>query len=154
VSIACVSLAGLLIALFFGLVIGPDPYTAYGLMGLLATIGAIVLYLMTNASVVRMYTKLYPRELDVLQHLLVPLLATIFFLPPMVVALYPRSLDVIGMGFDNTYPISLALPVSIAWAVIGVVFYVYLRVLRPQTLVNLATEMERVTLVGEAEEAD
>ena len=154
VSIACVSLAGLLIALFFGLVIGPDPYTAYGLMGLLATIGAIVLYLMTNASVVRMYTKLYPRELDVLQHLLVPLLATIFFLPPMVVALYPRSLDVIGMGFDNTYPISLALPVSIAWAVIGVVFYVYLRVLRPHTLVNLATEMERVTLVGEAEEAE
>ena len=47
-------------------------------MGLLATIGAIVLYLMTNASVFRMYTHLYPREFKLWDHGLVPLLATIF----------------------------------------------------------------------------
>jgi hypothetical protein len=57
------------------------------------------------------------------------------------------------MGFDNTYPVSLALPFTIAWAVIGTVFYLYLRFLRPHALENLATEMERVQLIGEAEEA-
>jgi hypothetical protein len=36
--------------------------------------------------------------------------------------------------------------------VIGTVFYLYLRFLRPKALVNLATEMERVQLVGEEEE--
>jgi len=152
-SIAFVSLLGLGIALFFGLVIGPDPFTAYGLMGLLATIGAIVLYLMTSTSVIMMYTRIYPRELNVLNHLVIPIIAILFFIPPMVVALYPRSLDVIGMGFDNTYPVSLALPVSIAWTLIGTAFYLFLRAKRPQALQNLATEMERVQLVGEEESA-
>ena len=99
VSIAFVSLAGLLIALFFGLVIGPDPITAYGLMGLLATIGAIVLYLMTNASTFRLYRQKYPREFKFVDHAFWPLLATIFFVPPLIVSLWPRSLDIIGMGF-------------------------------------------------------
>jgi amino acid transporter len=153
VSIAFVSLAGLLIALFFGLVIGPDPITAYGLMGLLATIGAIVLYLMTNASTFLLYRRMFPREFKFVDHALWPLLATIFFLPPLVISLWPRTLDIIGMGFDNTYPVNLALPFTIAWAVIGTAFYVYLRVLRPHALDNLATEMARVQLVGEAETA-
>ena len=152
VSIAFVSLAGLLIALFFGLVIGPDPITAYGLMGLLATIGAIVLYLMTNASTFLLYRQKYPREFKFVDHAFWPLLATIFFVPPLIVSLWPRSLDIIGMGFDNTYPVNLALPFTIAWAVIGTAFYIYLRVLRPQALANLATEMERVQLVGEEDE--
>jgi len=64
-----------------------------------------------------------------------------------------RALDVIGMGFDNLYPISLGLPISIAWAVLGVIFSVYLRARTPETLVNLATEMARVREVGEEEEA-
>jgi amino acid transporter len=152
VSIAFVSLAGLLIALFFGLVIGPDPITAYGLMGLLATIGAIVLYLMTNASTFLLYKQKYPREFKFVDHAFWPLLATILFVPPLIVSLWPRSLDIIGMGFDTTYPVSLALPFTIAWAVIGTAFYIYLRVLRPQALLNLATEMERVRLVGEEDE--
>ncbi len=152
VAIAFVSAAGLLIALFFGLVIGPDPLTAYGLMGLLATIGAIVLYLMTNASTFLLYKNKYPHEFKFVSHALIPLLTTLLMLPPLIISLWPRSLDIIGMGFDNTYPISLALPFTIVWAVIGTLFYLYLRFLRPQALVNLATEMERVQLVGEEEE--
>ena len=73
-------------------------------------------------------------------------------MPPLIVSLWPRSLDIIGMGFDNTYPISLALPFSIGWAVIGTVFYLYLRSRRPQAMADLATEMERVKLVGEEDE--
>ena len=115
-------------------------------MGLLATIGAIVLYLMTNASTFLLYKQKYPREFKFVDHAFWPLLATIFFVPPLIVSLWPRSLDVIGMGFDNTYPVSLALPFTIAWAVIGTAFYLYLRVLRPHALANLATEMERVQL--------
>jgi hypothetical protein len=96
---------------------------------------------------------MYPREFKFVDHALWPLLATVFFLPPLIISLWPRTLDIIGMGFDNTYPVSLALPFTIAWALVGTAFYIYLRVLRPRALDNLATEMARVQLVGEEETA-
>ncbi len=139
-------------ALVFGYGLGVDPLTAFGLLGLLLTVGAIVIYIMANLSVISIYGRLYRDEFNVLNHLIIPILAVLFMLPPLVASLFPRVLDVIGMGFDNQYPVSLGLPITVIWAVIGVGYYLWLRAKRPQALRALATEMERVELVGE--EAD
>ena len=76
------------------------------------------------------------------------------FIPPALVSLYPRSLDWVqpGLGFDNTYPINLALPIMVVWAIIGVAFYLWLRTVRPQQLDIMANEMARVELVGEEDD--
>jgi len=137
-----------------GFAFGVEPLVAYGLIGLLMTIGAVIVYMMTNLSCVALYTGPYKREFNVFNHLVIPILATIVFIPPLVASLYPRALDLIqpGLGFDNTYPVSLALPICIIWAIIGLAIYFYLRATRPQALDVMANEMARVELVGEEED--
>ena len=101
-----------------------------------------------------MYKQMYPREFKFVDHAFWPLLATLFFVPPLIVSLWPRSLDIIGMGFDNTLsgqpgaaghrsPGRSSAPRSTCTC----------GSLGRRRWQNLATEMERVQLVGEEESA-
>jgi amino acid transporter len=142
-----------LIAYIFGFALGVEPIVAYGLHGLLMTIGAVIVYMMTNLSCFMLYRKQYPNEFNVLNHLIIPVLATVVFIPPMAASLFPETLSVIGMGFSNSYPVTLALPISIVWAVIGIVVYLWLRSARPGALERMANEMAVVELVGEEQDS-
>src|SRR5262249_31835765 len=106
------------LAIFFGAALGVEPIVAYGLVGLLMTIGAVIGYMMTKLSCVMLYTGLYKSEFNWFKHLVIPILATLVFIPPLVASLYPDALVIFGIpSFSLTYPINLALPITVVWAI-------------------------------------
>jgi amino acid transporter len=143
----------IILAAVFGFAFGVEPIVAYGLVGLLMTIGAVVLYMMTNVSCFVLYWGRYRSEFNAFNHLVIPILATVVFVPPLVASLYPDALTIFGIpSFTLTYPVSLALPITVIWALIGLAIYFFLRTTRPHTLETMANEMARVELVGEVED--
>lgn len=137
------------VSLFFALVCGFlfGPFNGYGLLGLLFTIALMIVYIMTNVSCFAIYYNKYRDEFSVFWHLVVPILATIAMLAPLAAALVP---DIIfGPENANVYPITLGLPITVVWFLIGLVFYLWLRAKRPQQLDHMANEMATVELVGE-----
>jgi amino acid transporter len=134
----------LAIALFMGFVF-ESPFLAYGLLGLLWTIALMIVYAMTNLSCFMLYWNRYRDEFNVIKHLIIPILSTILLVLPLIAALAPQIL----LGFENEYPFTLGLPITIIWTVIGIAFYFYLRAARPESLEKMANEMATVELVGE-----
>jgi amino acid transporter len=142
---AAISLA---FALLCGFVFGP--FAGYGLLGLLFTIALMIVYIMTNVSCFALYFKKYRDEFNVWSHLVIPILGTVAMLAPLAAALIPDI--VFGPENANVYPVTLGLPITIIWFVLGLGFYAWLRSTRPRQLDVMANEMATVELVGE--EAD
>ena len=59
---------------------------------------------------------------------------------------------IFGPENANVYPITLGLPITVIWFVLGLGVYLWLRARRPNELNVMANEMATVELVGE--EAD
>ena len=135
----------LFFALLFGFLFGP--LNGYGLLGLLFTVALMIVYIMTNVSCFALYYHKFRSEFKIFSHVIIPILATVAMLAPLAAALIP---DIIfGPENANVYPITLGLPITIVWFVIGVGFYVWLRAKRPKELNMMANEMATVELVGE-----
>jgi len=135
----------LVFALLGGFIFGP--FNGYGLMGLLFTIALMIVYTMTNVSCFSLYFFKFREEFSVFTHLIIPVLATLAMLAPLAAALIPQV--IFGPENANVYPFSLGLPITVAWFVIGLVVYFYLKATRPQNLDIMANEMATVELVGE-----
>jgi amino acid transporter len=86
------------------------PVGAFSFIGLFITLGVIVLYIMGNLSVVRLYWSRYRAEFSWLRHVLVPLLASAI----LVVGLYYSVVPWPAWPFD------LAVVVVAAWLAVGV----------------------------------
>jgi amino acid transporter len=135
----------LVFALLCGFLFGP--LAGYGLLGLLFTVALMIVYIMTNLSCFALYFYKYRDEFKVWSHLVIPILATIAMLAPLAAALIP---DVIfGPDNANVYPVTLGLPITVVWFLIGVGVYLWLRAKRPAQLNTMANEMATVELVGE-----
>src|SRR5581483_3208637 len=117
-----------------GLVIGE--VNAFGFVGLLVTFALSVIYIMTNLSVFTVYYFRFRDEFNWFKHAVIPLVASIILLFPVVASVI----------YNPDPPFSYGPYVVVAWFVIGLVFYLYLRSKRPHTLTSLETEMERQTL--------
>ncbi|MDQ6671624.1 MAG: APC family permease [Chloroflexota bacterium] len=135
----------LVFALLCGFLFGP--FNGYGLLGLLFTIALMIVYIMTNVSCFALYYFKYRGEFNVWLHLVIPILGTFAMLAPLAAALIP---DVIfGPENANVYPITLGLPITVIWFVLGLCVYLWLRAKRPQELDVMANEMATVELIGE-----
>jgi len=140
------------LSLVFALVVGFafGPFNGYGLLGLLFTIALMIVYTMTNVSCFALYFFKFRDEFSVWRHLVIPVLGTIAMMAPLAAALIP---DVIfGPDNANTYPATLGLPITVAWFVIGLAVYLWLRARRPQELDLMANEMATAELVGEEDD--
>jgi hypothetical protein len=72
---------------------------------------------------------------------------TLAMLAPLAAALIP---DIIfGPENANVYPITLGLPITVVWFLLGLGTYLWLRARRPRELDVMANEMATVELVGE-----
>jgi hypothetical protein len=81
----------------------------------------------------------------------IPILGTLAMLAPLVAALIP-DIIIFGPENANVYPLTLGLPITVGWFVIGLVVYTWLQAKRPHepdVMKEMATVVE---LVGE--EAD
>jgi amino acid transporter len=123
------------LAMFLGLKFGPVP--AFGLAALLMTLSLIIIYIVTNVSCFVLYWRDFRDEFRIGRHAVLPLVATVVILFPLIASIAPR----VFFDFSNTYPLTLAGPILGIWFVIGLVYYAYLRARRPAQLHTLANEI-------------
>ena len=140
----------LLLPFVFGMGIGVTPIVAYGLLGVVMTTGAVVIYMMTNVGCFLLYWRKYRDEFHPMHHLIIPVVSTVVFIAPLIAVLRPQWLSLLGLpSLSHEYPISLAPPIVAVWGTIGFVFYLYLSKFKVQVLTNMSEEMAHIELVGE-----
>jgi amino acid transporter len=120
---------GVVLALGLGLLLG-GPLNAFALLGTVATIVVICIYVLTNASNLVLHWREHRRDFNVLLNLVVPVLGVVVFLPALAASL---GVDFAGLGITPLGPPANAAPVIIAvWLVLGVAALVYFRLRAPE----------------------
>jgi amino acid transporter len=131
VAIHVQAILGIVLALVLGFVTG-GPLNAFALLGTVATIIMIAIYILTNLSCILYYLREQRDEFNLLLHLVVPILGILLFLPAEVAAL---GINFAGLGITAlTYPANYAPWVIVGWMVIGMGLLVYFLATNPRRL--------------------
>jgi amino acid transporter len=127
---------GIALALILGFALG-SPLNAFALLGTIATIIIVVIYILTNLSNLVFYSREHRDELNPLLNIVVPVLGIIIFVPVLIAAF---GIDFGGLGIAGlTAPANAAPWVVLAWLAIGVVVFFYLRSRAPGRIQETAT---------------
>jgi len=98
------------------------PLNAFALLGTVATLIIVVIYILTNLSNIVFYLREHRDELNPLLNLVVPVLGILIFIPVLLAAF---GIDFGGLGISGlTYPANLAPWAVIAWLVLGVLLFI------------------------------
>jgi amino acid transporter len=87
------------------------PIGAFTFIGLFITLGVIVLYVMGNLAVIRLYWTRYRAEFNWLKHLLVPLVASAVLIVGLYYSVIPWP----------AWPLNLAIIIVACWLAVGIV---------------------------------
>lgn len=115
----------------------PGPLNAFALLGTIATIIVVFIYILTNLANIVFYMREQRAEMNVLWNLVVPALGILIFIPVLIAAF--------GINFANlgisplTAPANAAPWVVIVWLAIGVVVYIFLASRSPASIKETAT---------------
>jgi amino acid transporter len=128
VAVTVQAVAGAALAIGLGFLLG-GPLNAFALLGTVATIVVIVIYVCTNLSNLVLHVREHRENLNVLLNLVVPVLGILVFLPALLAAV---GIDFAGLGITPLGPPANAAPAIIgAWLVLGVALLVYFRLRAP-----------------------
>jgi amino acid transporter len=133
---------GLLIAIGLGFALynsgpSPTPLNAFALLGTLATLVIVCIYILTNVANAVFYWRHQRSEFNVVWNLIVPVVGTLIFIPVLVASF---GIDFGGLGIVGlTPPASYAPAVVVVWMVIGVLVYFYLAARSPASIKETAT---------------
>lgn len=133
---------GLVVALGLGAALNnagsaPGPLNAFALLGTIATIIVVFIYILTNLANIVFYLREQRAEMNVLWNLIVPALGILIFIPVLVAAF---GIDFGGLGISPLSPPANAAPwVVLAWLVLGVILYFYLASRSPAAIKDTAT---------------
>ncbi|TMF58086.1 MAG: APC family permease [Chloroflexi bacterium] len=131
VAINVQAIGGIILAVGLGWVTG-GPLNAFALLGTVATIIVITIYILTNISNLVFHAREHPGEFNWLLNGLVPVVGSLIFLPALVAAF---GIDFLNLGISAlTSPANLAPVVIGIWMVIGVGLAVYFATRQPQRL--------------------
>ena len=131
VAIHVQAILGIVLALVLGFVTG-GPLNAFALLGTVATIIMIAIYILTNLSCILYYLRQQRDEFNLLLHLVVPVLGILLFLPAEVAAL---GINFAGLGITAlAYPANNAPWIIVGWMVIGIGLLVYFLATNPRRL--------------------
>lgn len=135
VAVHVQAVAGAALAVGLGFLLG-GPLNAFALLGTIATIIVICIYVLTNVSNVVFHLREQRSEFNVLLNLVVPVLGILIFLPALLAAL---GIDFAGLGITPLGPPSNAAPVIVvAWLVVGVAALLYFRLRAPERVQETA----------------
>jgi amino acid transporter len=114
---------GIAIALVLGFALN-GPLNAFALLGTIATIIIVMIYILTNLSNMVFYLREKRSEMNPLWNIVVPVLGIIIFIPVLIAAF---GVDFFGLGIAGlTAPANAAPWCVLGWLAIGVVVFVYL----------------------------
>jgi len=122
IAIIFISIVGVVLTLWPGLVYGPG--TAFGLLGIIITIPILLVYMATCLSVPFFYYREHRDRFNVLWHIIVPAVPLIVLIFPIIAQFYPAP----------TGPLGLAAPITAAWFIIGIVVVIFLSIRSPEAL--------------------
>jgi amino acid transporter len=121
VAVHVQAVLGAVLAIGLGLSLG-GPLNAFALLGTVATVVIICIYVLTNLSNLVVHLREYRSEFNALLNLVVPVLGIVAFLPALLAAL---GVDFAGLGISAlTGPASAAPAIIAVWMVLGVVVLV------------------------------
>src|SRR5229473_1299043 len=116
------------VPLILGFALG-GPLNAFALLGTVATIVIVFIYILTNLSNLVFYWREHRDELNPFLNVVVPILGTLIFIPVLLAAF---GIDFGGLGIAGlTAPANAAPWIVMAWLVFGIVVFVLYSVRSP-----------------------
>lgn len=122
------AVGGIVLAVLLGWVAG-GPLPAFALLGTIAGIIVVVIYILTNLSNLVFYLRERRDEFNPLWNGVVPILGSLIFLPALAASL---GIDFANLGIGALSPPSNLAPIVIGiWMVLGVVALIYFAARNP-----------------------
>ena len=116
------AVGGIVVALLLGWAAG-SPLLAFALLGTIAGIIVVVIYILTNLSNLVFYLREQRGEFNLLWNGIVPIVGSIIFLPALAAAL---GIDFAGLGIGALSPPANLAPIVIGiWMVVGIALLIY-----------------------------
>ncbi len=117
------AVVGIVLAVALGLATG-SPLNAFALLGTVATIIIVAIYILTNLSCLIYYWRERRDEFNPLLHGVVPIVGSLIFAPALVASF---GIDFGGLGISAlTSPANLAPPIIGVWMILGLAVLAYL----------------------------
>lgn len=131
VAIHVQAVGGVILALILGWLV-KGPLNGVGLLGTIAVLLVIPIYLLTAISCFTYYWMYRRQEFNWFLHLVVPIIAIVFFVPTEVASF---GIDFAGLGIAKlSWPSYYAPWVVLVWVLLGVGLLVYYMQSRPNRL--------------------
>ncbi len=115
------------LGLAIGFWLGPGATGAYGFTGAIGTVAIVIVYMMCNIAVIRYFFRLPERNWFL--HIIIPILGVLALAYPLWAVAQP----------GQAYPYNLVPYIVIAWLVLGVITFFYLRAKAPEKLYALGS---------------
>jgi amino acid transporter len=146
------ALGGIVLAIALGAATG-SPLNAFALLGTVATIIVVAIYILTNLSNLIFYLRERREEFNLFTNAIVPIVGSIIFLPALVAAF---GINFLGLGIQPlSSPANLAPIIIGVWMVIGIVLLVYFRTTDPSRITQTGKVfLDEPALVPAPEEAE
>lgn len=146
IAIHVQAIGGILVALFLGWLV-KTPLNGVSLLGTVATVLVIAVYILTNISCAVYYLRYRRQEFNPLLHLIIPAVGILFFVPAELVSF---GIDFAGLGISPlAYPANYAPIIVVVWMVVGAGLLIYFSRTRPTRLRETAdVYMEEIVAEG------
>jgi amino acid transporter len=133
IAIHVQAIGGIILAVVLGAVAGePRPLQAFALLGTMATIVVVAIYILTNLSNMVFYLRERRGEFNIVLNGIVPVLGILIFLPAFISSF---GLDPFKLGIIALAPPANLAPLIIAvWMVIGVILLIYFSQSKPERI--------------------
>jgi amino acid transporter len=134
VAVNVQAIGGIVLAVVLGFATG-GPLNAFALLGTVATIIIVSIYILINLSNIAFYWREQRGEFNAFFNLVVPVVGTLVFLPALLAAF---GIDFAGLGISPLTPPANAAPWIIgAWMLIGIAALVYFRQRAPERMTQV-----------------
>ena len=133
VAVNVQAIGGIVLAVALGWATG-GPINAFALLGTMATIVLVTIYILTNLSNLVFYLRERRSEFNLLLNGIVPIVGSLIFLPALIAAF---GLDPFKLGILPLVPPSNLAPIIIGiWMVAGIALLIYFAVRQPARITD------------------
>jgi len=133
VAVNVQAVGGIILAVGLGVVAG-GALPAFALLGTVATIIVVTIYILTNLSNLVFYLREQRPEFNLLWNGIVPVVGSLIFLPALVAAF---GIDFFGLGIlPLSAPSNLAPWIIVIWMVAGIALLIYFATSKPERIAD------------------
>ena len=123
------------IGISLGLGLHYDPETAFFMVGTGIVIVLVAIYILTNVTCIAYFTRRRRQDLNVVLHIVVPVLGVLAFIPAWLTA---AGLKVFSFITKLQAPVSYAGPAVAIWMGLGIIYLIWLLLRHPQRVADVA----------------